>query len=147
MRAPILAALIAAIVCNITVHEESTLTAASYVNVGLAAVQAGDTANGIQVLSEVIETHPEIAEAHLHLGLALDRSNRPLEAIVCYRNALTVEPSLEMVDSLLARSYDRIGDLPRALQHYRRAVQIDPTDIRSRQAIERLGGQSPADER
>ncbi len=138
IRAPVVATVIAAIACNITVHEESTLNAASYMNLGLAATQAGDLGTGIKVLSRSIQAHPEIAEAHLNLGIALERSNRPLEAIICFENALKIEPSLSMADALLGGSYERIGDQEKSLQHYRRAIQIDPGDDRSRQAIERL---------
>jgi tetratricopeptide (TPR) repeat protein len=143
IRAPIVAALIATVACNITVHEESLAHAASYVNVGLAAAQAGDIGTSIQVLSRAIQTHPEIAEAHLNLGLALARSNRPMEAIVCFRNALMLEPSLATADAMLGRSYERTGDRESALQHYQRAIQIDPTDDRSRQALGHLMQRAP----
>ncbi len=107
-------------------------------NLGISAAQAGDLGTSIKTLAYAVQAHPEMAEAHMNLGRALDLSNRTPEAIVCYRNALKLEPSLAIVDSLLARSYEKMGDSQAALHHYRRAIQVDPSDEAARNGVERL---------
>ena len=42
-----------------------------------------------------------------------------------------------MAEALLAEAYERVGD-PQAIRHYRRAIQIDPSDDRSQQAMYRM---------
>lgn len=135
---PLIAALIAAVVCNLPVHDESMLNASSYMNLGIAAAQLGDMGTSVQTLARAVQTHPEMAEAHLNLGRALGLSNRVPEAITCYRNAIQLDPTLAMADALLAESYERIGEPQKALIHYQRALAIDPTDSPSRAAIARL---------
>ena len=138
VRGSLVATVIALVGCNIKVHDESMLNASSYMNLGIAAGQAGDMAVSIQALAYAVQAHPEMAEAHVNLGHALDLSNRTDQAITCYQNALRLDPTLVVVDSRLASCFERIGDPERALFHYQRAVQIDPTDASSRQAVERL---------
>lgn len=138
IRAPLAAASVFVIACNIKVHDESMLNASSYMNQGIAAAQVGDLGTSIKIFARTVQMHPEMAEAHLNLGRALGLSNRVPESITCYENALQLEPELVMAEALLAEAYERVGDPQSALRHYQRAIQIDPSDDQSRQAIERL---------
>lgn len=141
-RIALIATVIAAIACNLPIHDESMLNASSYMNLGIAAGQAGDMGTSIQSLARAVQTHPEMAEAHFNLGRALELTNRPADAITCYQNALHLDPTLVMVDAMLASCYERVGERQLALEHYRRAVQIDPTDKVSQDGMERLGGEN-----
>ncbi len=138
IAAPLVATLIAMVLCNLPVHDEATLNASSYMNLGIAAAQMGDMGTSIKTLARAVQTHPEMAEAHLNLGRALSQSNRLPEAITCYQNAIQLEPNLAMGNALLAESYERLGDRQAALRHYQRAIQIDPADDQSRRGIARL---------
>ena len=114
------------------------LRASSYMNMGIAAGQAGNLGVSIPALYRAVEAHPEMVEAYVNLGKAMQMSNRPEDAIACYEAALQIEPNLSMVDAALGETYALIGDRQRAIYHFERAILIDPTDIQSIQLLEAL---------
>jgi tetratricopeptide (TPR) repeat protein len=136
--APAIAAGIAAVVSNVTVHDESMLNASCFMNMGVAAGQAGDMGTCLHWLQHAIAEHPEMPEAHVNLARAWSISGVPRQAIVSYRNALRLAPDLISVDFYLAQSLEQVGDFEAALRHYRRALQQDPQDEVSQAAITRL---------
>ena len=139
-RLAIIATIAALVVCNLPVHDESTLNASSYMNVGVAAGKNGDIGESIEFLSAAIESHPEMAEAHANLGRALESSNRMELAIECYQNALLIDPRLQPVDLWLAEAFERIGDRPNAAIHYQRALELNPADGAAEQGLRRVRG-------
>ena len=142
MRLSIAGFLSTAILCNLPVHDESMLRASSYMNMGIAAGQAGNLGVSIPALYRAVEAHPEMVEAYVNLGKAMQMSNRPEDAIACYEAALQIEPNLSMVDAALGETYALIGDRQRAIYHFERAILIDPTDIQSIQLLEALRSNS-----
>ena len=142
MRLSIAGLLSTAILCNLPVHDESMLRASSYMNMGIAAGQAGNLGVSIPALYRAVEAHPEMVEAYVNLGKAMQMSNRPEDAIACYEAALQIEPNLSMVDAALGETYALIGDRQRAIYHFERAILIDPTDIQSIQLLKALRSNS-----
>ncbi len=105
---------------------------------GIAAGQAGNLGVSIPALYRAIQSHPEMVEAYVNLGKAMEMSNRPEDAIQCYEAALELEPNLIMVDAALGQVHAQLGNRQRASYHFQRAVELDPTDVRSRQALSEL---------
>ena len=61
-------------------------------NMGIAAGQAGNLGVSIPTLSSS-EAHPEMVEAYVNLGKAMQMSNRPEDAIACYEAACRSNPT------------------------------------------------------
>lgn len=138
IRIPLGGFITSLIFCNLPVHDESMLRASSYMNMGIAAGQAGNLGVSIPALYRAIQSHPEMVEAYVNLGKAMEMSNRPEDAIQCYEAALELEPNLIMVDAALGQVHAQLGNRQRASYHFQRAVELDPTDVRSRQALSEL---------
>ena len=129
------------VVCNLPVHDESMLRASSYMNMGIAAGQAGNLGVSIPALYRAIESHPEMVEAYVNLGKAMEMSNRLEDAITCYEAALEIEPTLIMADAALGQVHARLGHRTQAIYHLERAIQIDPSDFYSQQLLSTIRDQ------
>jgi tetratricopeptide (TPR) repeat protein len=138
VRVAALATFASLLICNLPIHDESMLRASSYMNMGIAAGQAGNLDVSIPALQKAIKKHPEMVEAYVNLGHAMEMSNRSDNAIACYEAALKIDPDLIMVDAALGLAYAKRGNLQQAIFHYERAIQIDPQDEQSRVALNTL---------
>ena len=74
-----MAAIVAALVCNIPVHDESMLDASCFMNMGVSAGQAGDMGTCMRWLKYAIRSHPEMPEAHFNLGRAYSIDGQPVQ--------------------------------------------------------------------
>ncbi|MEM1070203.1 MAG: tetratricopeptide repeat protein [Planctomycetota bacterium] len=128
--------LISGICCNIRVHEEDSLQASCYMNMGISACRAGNLPEGIELLQKSIKAFPEMAEGYVNLGRAFMLSRRPDRAAQCFEVALTLDPRLVDVHVMLGEAYEFTGRGPEAIEQYRRALEVDPAD---EQAAEGLG--------
>ncbi|MFK8115360.1 MAG: glycosyltransferase family 39 protein [Rubripirellula sp.] len=135
------AVLLVAVGCNFRVHDEASLNASSYMNLGVSAGRSGNLRESIEWLEKAITAFPESAESNFNLGRAWSISKQPAKAIPCYQRALLVKPNLVGADRFLAMDLERIGQPQAALVHYRRAIEIDPNDEASRAGIARISGQ------
>ena len=61
---------------------------------GWVLLQSGDTTQAIRVLQEAVRRGPAVADAHLHLALALLAAGRTAEASTSWTTALGVDESL-----------------------------------------------------
>lgn len=141
-RKPILIAvavlLMTGLVSNFRVHDESSLNASSYMNLGVSAGKTGDLGASIQWLQRAIEEFPDSAEAHFNLGRAYSISRQPNKAAVSYQSALKLNPTLIGASYFLGQSLEQMGQFDPALQFYQRALTVDPSNERARAAITRL---------
>lgn len=71
---------------------------------------------------------PHRAGFHHSLGLVLDRTGKPEQAIIQYKQALKYNPDLVHAEAILGDALQRIGLSEEGLVHLRRAVQLDPRD-------------------
>nr|WP_255712470.1 tetratricopeptide repeat protein [Rhodopirellula sp. JC740] len=129
--------LLAAVACNITVHEEQSLQAGCYMNMGISAAKAGDLQTGIRLLHQAIAEFPEMAEGYLNLGRAYMLSGQPGRAAQCFQNALTLDPRLVEVHSQLGEALEMSGYREAAIQQYERALMVDPSDPRATEGLQR----------
>lgn len=129
---------LSAILCNITVYEEQSLQASSYMNMGIAASKAGDLPTGIRLLKKAIAEFPEMAEGYVNLGRAYMMSQQPGRAAQCFQNALILDPRLVGVHLQLGEAFEMSGMRQQAIEQYQRALALDPTDFRASEALNRL---------
>jgi len=97
------------------------------VNLGIALVQSGETAEAIQQISEAVRLDPRSFRAHYNLARALEADARPADAIEHYRAALAIHPNHAASQNNLGRLLAGAGRTNDALEHYREALRIDPT--------------------
>lgn len=142
---PMISGLLAAVICNLPVHDEQGLDAASIMNAGVAAGKAGELGTSVQLLGEAVMIDPSNAAIHFNLARAWSQIGRPGKAMASYRNALLIEPNMPSADYLIGQLLEQSGDTTVALSHYRRAAAIDPDNRRALEAIARL--QRTGDER
>lgn len=87
---------------------------------GVRAGDAGKLADALAEFREAIRLAPELADAHLHLGLALERTGKARDALAAYDEALRLRPGLVEARYGLASICAQLGDLDGAialLQH------------------------------
>lgn len=80
------------------------------------------------ILRQAIEAAgdgPESARMHFDLGILLSRTDRKLEAIVAYRNALAVDPGLAEASNNLGILLSATGDLDGASRAFVQAIDSD----------------------
>ena len=68
------------------------------------------------------------ADAFHHLGYRLMKSHQYHEALSAFRKTLELDPSHNNTHFNMAACFERLGDFPSALEHYRLEGVIDPED-------------------
>jgi 4-amino-4-deoxy-L-arabinose transferase-like glycosyltransferase len=131
--------LLTGILCNIPVHDEQSLEASCYMNMGISASQAGDLPTGIDLLQRAIAEFPEMAEGYVNLGRAYMLNQQPVEAAESFRTALHLDPRLVGVHVQLGEAFEQLGERQLAIEQYQRALALNPSDRRATQALSRLG--------
>lgn len=80
----------------------------------------------IERTAKVAEVLPQDAQAQLNYAKALHKAGRVEDAIGRYELALNKQPSLAEAEFRLGLAWSDQGDLDRAIEHYERAVLLDP---------------------
>ncbi|PAY18031.1 hypothetical protein CKO51_18715 [Rhodopirellula sp. SM50] len=130
--------LVSGILCNIRVHEERSLLASCYMNMGIAACKAGNLPSGIQLLQDAIAEFPEMAEGYVNLGRAYMLNQQPDRAAQCFQTALALDPRLLGVRYQLGEALEYSGAQQQAIEQYRRALAETPPDARAAEALSRI---------
>ena len=111
--------------------------------VGLAALQVGDDAHANDKLSEMVRLAPAEPAGWANWGLLALRQRKFDEAAQRLERARDLAPRDAHVSQLLGILERNRGRSAEAIAHLRKAVEIDPHDLRSRyalaQEIERQG--------
>jgi tetratricopeptide (TPR) repeat protein len=94
-----------------------------------ALVTHGDIAGGIARRREAVEASPGFAEAHLELGLALQRAGRSPEAEASFRQTIALDPRLARAHAALAALLDAKGDEQGARASRTRAAELAPCSV------------------
>ena len=133
--------------CNLRVHEESSLHASCYMNMGISLCKQGDFPGGIRLMQKAVAEFPEMAEGYLNLGRALMLNGQPDPAVPCFQYALNLDPRLLGVRYQLGEAFEFSGMDRQAIEQYQLALQEDPPDVRAMEALNRmsnaLSGQAP----
>ncbi len=116
--------------------------------VALAALQTSQDAHARKELERVMQLVPDEAAAWANLGLLLLRQQQTEEAKPRLTKASELAPDNAAIVRLQALAASRSGSLDESIRHWRRAIVLDPADLKApyalAQDLERLGG--PANE-
>jgi len=89
------------------------------------------------------ELKPDLAEAHVLVGLSLKALGRPDEAVGSLVTALRCRPEAAGIHQALGETLADAGRRGEAADELRRARDLAPDDPGPREALERLGAGSP----
>lgn len=117
-----------------------------------AALAKGDAAGAIRDLVEITRANPKAAVAHYYLGRAHASLRQVPEAQAAYREALRLDPKLEVARADLAAvagARPEAADQRRELDRLQEALKRDPRDVEARErlavALLRAGQQKEAE--
>src|ERR1700761_5456350 len=98
---------------------------------GLLRGRAGDFAGAIKDFQHVLEVHPNSAEAHYDLGLALLAAggNIPTwkDALVQFQTAVALQPDHVQARHMAGVALLESGDPGKAITELKRAISLDPS--------------------
>ncbi len=83
-------------------------------------LESGDAASAAALLEEVVRLRRRAEDRRL-LGQCYLRQDDPAKALAALEHALSIRPSSPAVHAGLAEAYLRLGDVPRAEEHQRKA--------------------------
>ena len=92
----------------------------------------------IESFKAAIAKEPKIAIAHYHLGIALAREGKAKEAIEQFETFLNKVPKSAAAHYHLGINYYNKGDVEKAIANFKAAVEIDPSDERSKKNLEMI---------
>ncbi|HVQ31447.1 MAG TPA: tetratricopeptide repeat protein, partial [Vicinamibacteria bacterium] len=111
---------------------------------GIAALQTSQEVLARQKLERVTEIAPGEPAGWANLGLLLMRQQEPDQAATKLAKAAELAPTSAPIQRLSALAESRRGKLPEAIAHLKRALELDPGDLKAAfvlaQETERAGG-------
>jgi tetratricopeptide (TPR) repeat protein len=114
----------------------------AFLELGEALRRRGRLDAAYKVARGGLTRYPSLADAHDLLGRILGEQGDLAGAFDAWAEALRFDPMRIGALKGIAFLYFRAGDVPAALEHLRRAAEIDPDDPTIIQAIERVRGSS-----
>jgi tetratricopeptide (TPR) repeat protein len=114
----------------------------AFLELGEALRRRGQLDAAYKVARGGLSRYPALGDAHDLLARILSDQGDLAGAFDAWADALRFDPMRIGALKGLGFLYFRAGDVPAALEHLRRATEIDPDDISIRQAIERIRGSS-----
>lgn len=88
-----------------------------------------------EAFREALRLDPRCVWAHYGLGYTYQRERNTLEALASYRRALRVDPTFHHALLRLAEVAEATGDLGRAVDLYRAAIDIRPDEVEARAGL------------
>ncbi len=81
---------------------------------------------GISELRKSIEIYHHFADAHIQMGVAYFKLNNPDSALICYQEALNINPSNATTHNNIGTVLFTKGDYQQALTAFNKATSLDP---------------------
>jgi tetratricopeptide (TPR) repeat protein len=116
----------------------------AFLELGEALRRRGQLDAAYKVARGGLSRYPALADAHDLLGRILGDQGDLAGAFDAWAEALRFDPMRIGALKGIAFLYFRAGDVPAALEHLRRAAEIDPDDPTIGQAVERVKGAGAA---
>lgn len=108
-------------------------------NLAALLIDSGRPSEAISMLHTVIAVAPDIAEAHYHLGRALEKSGaRPTEVEDAYQTALRLKPGMAVAHLALGNCLAKRGDAAGAEHSFREALRLDAALVEAHFALGNL---------
>lgn len=102
---------------------------------GLSLLHQEKTDEAIACYRQLLQDHPEHADAWHDLGLALHRKGQHDEAKDCFNKAIQLQPSKGMFHYNYARLLDAQNRIDETIEAYRRAIEVDSKNIHAYRAL------------
>jgi len=91
-----------------------------------AYIESGKGRQAEGIILEAIENDPNLLSAHVHLTALYLHDNRVDEVIAHFEKVLSEKPDFLAAYMVLGMIHDGSGDLEKANEYYRRALEIQP---------------------
>ena len=137
---PLVAALVSAQACSscrrsLSVPDPVYREAVSAFYTGLAALQTSQEVLARQKFERVTAIVPDEPAAWANLGLLMVRQQEVDGALQKLGKAADLAPTSGAIQRMLGLAESRRGNLPEAIKHWSRAIELDPGDIKSAFAL------------
>ena len=119
-------------------------SAGLYIARGHVHFVRGNAAASIADFTEALRLNPSSASAHNQRGLAYRRSGETEKAIADYTAAIDLNPVYALAYNNRGYAYEALGRKEQAAADFRAALLLDASLVGARDALARLGQQSPA---
>src|SRR5687767_1602480 len=133
-----------------SVSDENYRQAVTAFYVSLAAMQTSQDVHARRELERLVQLAPGEAAGWANLGLLLLRQQQFDEAAQRLAKASQLAPQNAAIERLLALTHSRMGNLAESIRHWRRAIELDSSDLKApyalAQDLERLGGAANDDD-
>ena len=96
--------------------------------IGQAALDAGELVNATQIMEAVATLLPEDPKAHFLLGNVYNQADQVSQAIEQYQIVLKLQPDSASAHTNLGVVYYKLGDLEKAISEYTTALANEPND-------------------
>lgn len=116
----------------------------AFLELGEALRRRGQLDAAYKVARGGLARYPALADAHDLVGRILGDQGDLAGAFDAWAEALRLDPMRIGALKGIGFLYFRAGDVPAALEHLRRAAEVDPDDPSIIQAIERIRSSSPS---
>ena len=93
---------------------------------GISLYVEGETAQAFVHLRHSVRLNPRLLENHLVLGKFLLEQGRAPEAVPELQTAIAIKARFAPAEEALAGAFETLGNWSGALEHWRRALEIDP---------------------
>jgi tetratricopeptide (TPR) repeat protein len=87
----------------------------------------GETAAAGDAFAHAIALDPNYEEALYNLATSIEAQDPP-KSVELLERAIAIDPNYFAAHQELGKLYHKVGDLPRAEYHFRRSLEIDPSD-------------------
>jgi spermidine synthase len=94
-------------------------------------LKKGDMENAVSAYSRGLALQPDVVDAHINLGVALEKLGRGKEAKVQFEKALQINPDNVEAHYNLGDFYYQSGEMEQALKHFRQVLRIDPKHVKT----------------
>ena len=105
---------------------------------GFAFLNSGDIQQAEHWYTLALQQNTSLADAMFALGQIRRAQHRPAEAVPLFQKALSLSPSAEGYHYALGLALEQTGNTPAAIEAYRTELQLYPSQVAARRAVERL---------